>query len=73
VLDVYMPMMSGPEIIQTLRQKKDQTPFFYITGYLDSPRENLNLFKPQAIIFKPFDFEEAVALIKNYLSKNSRL
>jgi DNA-binding response OmpR family regulator len=73
VLDVYMPMMSGPEIIQTLRQKKDQTPFFYITGYLDSPRENLNLFKPQAIIFKPFDFEEAAALIKNYLSKNSRL
>lgn len=73
VLDVYMPKMSGPEVIQALRQRKDQTPFFYITGYLDSPRESLNLFKPQAIIFKPFDFEEAAALIKNYLSQNSRL
>ena len=71
VLDVFMPIMTGPELIKALRERDDQTPFFFITGYLEYPRDNLNPLKPRAIIFKPFDFEEAASLIKNHLMRLS--
>ena len=71
VVDVFMPNMTGPELINHLRERDDQTPFFFITGYLEYPRDNLNQLKPRAIIFKPFDFEEAAALIKNHLMRIS--
>lgn len=69
VTDIAMPEMDGPQLIATLQRKMDFTPFFFITGYLDYPRENLNIYKPRAIIFKPFDFEEAAMLIKNHLMR----
>jgi hypothetical protein len=31
----------------------------------------LNSLKPRAIIFKPFDFEEAAILVKNHLMRIS--
>lgn len=69
VTDISMPEMDGPQLIATLQRKMDFTPFFFITAYLDYPRENLNIYKPRAIIFKPFDFEEAAMLIKNHLMR----
>lgn len=69
ITDISMPEMDGPALIATLQARKDFTPFFFITGYLDYPRENLNIYKPRAIIFKPFDFEEASMLIKNHLMR----
>jgi DNA-binding NtrC family response regulator len=71
ITDISMPKMSGPELIKRLQEQKNHTPFFFITGYSDYPRESLNIFKPKAIIFKPFDFEEAALLIKNHLLKAS--
>lgn len=71
ITDISMPKMTGPEFISELQARKDFTPFFFITGYLDYPREQLNIFKPIAVIFKPFDFEEMAMLVKNYLTKNS--
>ena len=71
ITDIVMPVMTGPGLIQALQDRSDQTPFFYITGYLEYPREDLNKFKPRAIIFKPFDFEEAAMLVKNHLMRIS--
>ncbi len=67
--DISMPNMTGPEFISKLQAKNDFTPFYFITGYLDYPREQLNVYKPIAVIFKPFDFEETAMLVKNYLTK----
>lgn len=71
ITDIVMPNMTGPELIRLLRERSDFTPFFFITGYHEYPREDLNRFKPRAIIFKPFDFEEAAMLIKNHLMRIS--
>jgi DNA-binding response OmpR family regulator len=71
VTDLSMPGMDGVELVRKLREKGNVTPLFFITGYLDYPRESLNRFGPKAIIFKPFDFEEAAILIKNHLQKSS--
>jgi DNA-binding NtrC family response regulator len=70
VTDISMPGLSGTQFIHQLQEHLDFTPFFFITGYQDYPREKLNIYKPIAIIFKPFDFEEASVLISNYLNKN---
>ena len=69
VTDISMPVIDGAEFIKRLQARGDFTPFFIITGYLDYPREDLNQYKPRAIIFKPFDFEEAAILIKNHLMR----
>ncbi|MDO9183933.1 MAG: response regulator [Bacteriovorax sp.] len=71
VTDIAMPNMTGPELIAKLQDRQDFTPFFFVTGYHEYPREDLNHFKPRAIIFKPFDFEEAALLIKNHLMRIS--
>ena len=69
IVDVLMPIMTGPELIAELKNRGDKTPFFFITGYLEYSRADLNLYKPRAIIFKPFDFEEAAMLVKNHLMR----
>lgn len=70
VSDVSMPEMDGLEFIELLQKRQDNTPFFFITGYTDYPREKLNACKPCAIIFKPIDFEEVSTLVKMHLMKN---
>lgn len=71
VTDVAMPEMDGIEFIELIHARGDHTPFFFITGYLDYSRESLNDLKPRAIMFKPFDFEEAAMLVKNHLMRIS--
>jgi len=69
ITDISMPEMDGPELIRTLHNEGRHIPFFLITAYQDYPRENLNLYKPRAIIFKPFDFEELALLVKNHMMR----
>lgn len=69
VTDITMPEMNGAELVTYLRGEDNEIPVFFITGYQDYSREVLNSFKPKAVIFKPFDFEEVSELIKNHLSK----
>ncbi len=70
ITDVSMPEMNGLDFISELQARKDNTPFFFITGYMDYPREKLNNYRPCAIIFKPIDFEEISTLVKMHLMKN---
>ena len=65
VTDISMPVMSGIELVTYMRGEKIELPVFFITGYMDCSRAILNSFHPKAIIFKPFDIEEACLLIKN--------
>lgn len=66
VTDITMPEMNGAELVTYLRGEDNNIPVFFITGYQDYSREVLNSFKPKAVIFKPFDIEEAALLIKNH-------
>ena len=69
VTDIMMPEMNGVEFIKKLESMGHKKIIFFITGYKDFPREQLNAFNPRAIIFKPFDVEEAAILIKNHLMR----
>lgn len=69
VTDIMMPEMNGIEFIKELESMGHKKILFFITGYKDIPREQLNAFHPRAIMFKPFDIEEAAILIKNHLMR----
>lgn len=70
VTDISMPGMNGVELAAFYRKKHGaHAPLFFITAYMDYSREELNTFKPNAIMFKPFDFEEASMLVKNYFMR----
>jgi DNA-binding NtrC family response regulator len=69
ITDVMMPEMNGVEFIKAVEALGHNKILFFITGYKDFPREELNNFHPRAIIFKPFDIEEAAILIKNHLMR----
>jgi len=71
VTDITMPEMNGAELVTYLRGEDNNIPVFFITGYQDYSREVLNSFKPKAVIFKPFDIEEASLLIKNHFLRMS--
>lgn len=69
VTDIMMPGMTGVEFMQQLEKLGHKKMLFFMTGYHDFPREELNKFNPKAIIFKPFDVEEAALLIKNHIMR----
>lgn len=67
VTDISMPGMNGVELARYYRKKQGvHSPLFFITAYMDYSREELNTFKPNAIMFKPFDFEEVSMLVKHH-------
>lgn len=71
ITDIKMPVMSGIELVTILRENRPTLPVFFITAYQDLPKEVLANLQPKAIIFKPFDIEEAALLVKNYFLRNS--
>jgi CheY-like chemotaxis protein len=69
ITDLMMPEMNGMEFIQELESRGHHKILFFMTGYQDFPREQLNKYGPRAIMFKPFDIEEAAIHIKNHLMR----
>jgi CheY-like chemotaxis protein len=69
VSDIMMPEMDGVEFISAVVAQNHHKIIFFMTGYNDYPREKLNDFRPRAIMFKPFEIEEAAILIKNHLMR----
>ncbi len=70
ITDISMPEMNGVELVTYIRDSNLELPIFFITGYMDYSREVLNSFRPKAVIFKPFDIEEAAILIKNHFLRS---
>ncbi|NOT78386.1 MAG: response regulator [Bacteriovoracaceae bacterium] len=70
ITDIKMPVMGGIELVTKLRESRLTIPVFFITAYQDLPKEVLANLQPKAIIFKPFDIEEAALLVKNYFLRN---
>ena len=70
ITDISMTGMSGVELVSALRAAGNEMPVYFITGYSDYSREKLNVLRPKAIIFKPFDVEEAALLIKNHFLRS---
>lgn len=71
ITDIAMPGLTGVDLVAGLRAEGNDIPVYFITGYADYPRVQLNTLKPKAVIFKPFDIEEASLLIKNHFLRKS--
>lgn len=72
ITDIAMPGRSGVDLVSSLRQEGSDIPVFFITGYSDYSREKLNELRPKAIVFKPFDVEEAALLVKNHFLRQGK-
>jgi FixJ family two-component response regulator len=68
ILDVSMPGMSGPELYQELKRRRQQIPVIFITGQRDEAIRD-RVFKQGAagFLLKPFSDEALLAAIKTAL------
>ncbi|MFH0918338.1 MAG: response regulator [Candidatus Omnitrophota bacterium] len=73
ILDIRMPLLDGIETIKNTReiriqQGKSLIPEILITGYADEEKyKNAVDLKVSAFLYKPFDTQELLAIIKNTL------
>ena len=71
ILDVRMPGISGPEVCEQIR-KDEKLKDLKIIFFTASGETNIELLKKHGVlgyIFKPFDNDEFVKNIKNYLAR----
>jgi CheY-like chemotaxis protein len=55
--DVRMPVMDGPSMLTELRQRGDQTPLVFLTGYADSSEHEMKALGAREVLGKPIDIE----------------
>ena len=72
ICDRKMPVMSGYELLEELREKHpryEKTPFVFLTC-LDDPRDRHTVShpRPTAYFTKPFDLDELAAVVGKFLS-----
>ena len=72
VLDVRLPGMSGPELQDYLRRESIEIPIVFVSAHADVPTA-VNAMKGGAVDFiqKPFDYREAVAVVRRALERDA--
>ncbi|MHB1294594.1 MAG: PAS domain S-box protein [Anaerolineae bacterium] len=66
--DVIMPEMSGPELVDKLRQERPSLPVLYMTGYaFEALSGNAVESLGDLVIHKPFTFEELALKVRQVL------
>jgi FixJ family two-component response regulator len=73
VLDLRLPGMSGLELQEYLRRQAIDIPIVFVTAYGDVPTA-VNALKGGAVDFiqKPFDYREAVALVRRAFERDAQ-
>lgn len=68
--DVYMPMMSGDELVEQVREFRPQLPVIFISGHLleSQASRQLNIGENIAFLKKPFMGDELIAAVVDALS-----
>ena len=68
--DVVMPGMSGPRLIEKLRESRPTMKVIYMSGYVDEELEQDALGQPNTrFIQKPFSVGRLLDLIQNLIGK----
>lgn len=73
ISDIRMPDMDGVDLIKKLRQiyqnqGKETPPVIFITGYIDSEKNNEAIeLGPIQLIYKPFEKEQFLSSIRDIL------
>jgi CheY-like chemotaxis protein len=72
VTDLQMPIMNGSELSRLVKEKSPDTPVIVVTGCCDETLwEKLNSNSVDAIIPKPFEFEEIETTVQKLLSSGT--
>jgi len=71
VSDIRMPGGDGVSFVRNVKDEGSEVPIFLVTGFSDYSAEDLSGLGVNAVIFKPFDLEEVVEMVKNTVSKSS--
>jgi len=68
IVDYFLKDSTGLEILEKIKLQRAELPVFIATGVMDENIiEKLNELKADKIIEKPFEFDELVELINNYI------
>lgn len=71
VSDIRMPGGDGVELVKNLKAEGSPVPIFLVTGFSDYTSEELTGLGVNAVIFKPFDLEEVINMVKETISQSS--
>ncbi len=64
VTDVVMPRMSGPELVERVRQQRDDIPVVFVTGYQDRSVEAELSLPRSTLIMKPATTEQIARAVE---------
>jgi DNA-binding NtrC family response regulator len=71
VSDIRMPGGDGVSLVRSVKDTGSAVPIFLVTGFSDYTAEDLSGLGVNAVIFKPFDLEEVVEMVKNTVEKSA--
>jgi CheY-like chemotaxis protein len=71
VLDIWMPQASGLDVLKTIRASWPQLPVIIMSGggpgpSLEQATAIADLYRASHILYKPFDDEDLLALVRRY-------
>ncbi|MCY4495586.1 MAG: response regulator [Acidimicrobiaceae bacterium] len=64
ISDIRMPRQDGVVLAKNIKNCNNEVPIFLVTGFSDYTSEELMNLGIQAVIFKPFDLEEVVEMVR---------
>ena len=68
LLDIKMPKMDGKEFYKKIKEKKINTPVIIVTGsFMREESEQMVKDGAKDIVYKPFDVENLLVKIKQYI------
>jgi len=70
VSDIRMPGGDGVSLVKNIKNEGSNIPIFLVTGFSDYTKEDLATLGINAVIFKPFDLDEVVGMIKETINKS---
>ncbi|MCB6413937.1 response regulator transcription factor [Faecalimonas umbilicata] len=72
ILDIMMPIMSGTEVVRTLRKEKNPVPILFLTAKdsIEDRVAGLDIGADDYLV-KPFAFDELLARIRAMIRRNS--
>jgi len=65
VSDIRMPGGDGVSLVKNIKDEGSDVPVYLVTGFSDYTTEDLTGLGVNAVIFKPFDLDEVVEMVKN--------
>ncbi len=69
ISDIRMPGEDGLELAKKIKAQKKDVPVFLVTGFSDYTSEELGQIGVDAVIFKPFDLEEVISMIRGVVEE----